>query len=197
MLILVFYSYVLVFYSYSTRMYSYFTRIYSYVTRVLLVCTCMLLVCYWCVLVCYTYVLVCYSYVLVCYSYVLVCTCVLLVCDSYVTGMYSCGVLVTIQTTEAEVGHFLYFHCNNFFYKILITCSLFKIFNFVSYANITGVTSHHIMSFQKSVVFLIIVFREMVWKLSKLQSGYNELCVYVEPYLTPCTSFVLGLLIFK
>ena len=44
---------------------------------------------------------------------------------------------------------------------------------------------------------LIIVFRDMVWKLSKLQSGYNELCVYVEPYLTPCTSFVLGLLIFK
>ena len=42
-----------------------------------------------------------------------------------------------------------------------------------------------------------IVFRDMVWKLSKLQSGYNELCVYVEPYLTPCTSFVLGLLIFK
>ena len=43
----------------------------------------------------------------------------------------------------------------------------------------------------------IIVFRDMVWKLSKLQSGYKELCVYVEPYLTPCTSFVLGLLIFK
>jgi hypothetical protein len=43
----------------------------------------------------------------------------------------------------------------------------------------------------------IIVFRDMVWKVSKLQSGYNELCVYVEPYLTPCTSFVLGLLIFK
>jgi hypothetical protein len=42
-----------------------------------------------------------------------------------------------------------------------------------------------------------IVFRDMVWKVSKLQSGYNELCVYVEPYLTPCTSFVLGLLIFK
>jgi hypothetical protein len=42
-----------------------------------------------------------------------------------------------------------------------------------------------------------IVFRDMVWKLSKLQSGYNELCVYVQPYLTPCTSFVLGLLIFK
>ena len=30
-----------------------------------------------------------------------------------------------------------------------------------------------------------IVFRDMVWTLSKLQSGYNELCVYVEPYLTP------------
>ena len=43
-----------------------------------------------------------------------------------------------------------------------------------------------------------IVFRDMVWKVSKLQSGYNELCVYVEPYLTPCTSFVLGLFkIFK
>jgi hypothetical protein len=43
---------------------------------------------------------------------------------------------------------------NNFFYRILVTCSLFKIFNFVSYANITGVTSHHIMSSQKSIVFL-------------------------------------------
>jgi hypothetical protein len=39
----------------------------------------------------------------------------------------------------------------------------------------------------------------MVWKLSKLQSGFNELGSYVEPYLTPtpCTYFVLGLLIFK
>ena len=37
----------------------------------------------------------------------------------------------------------------------------------------------------------------MVWKLGKLQSVYNELWFYVEPYLTPCTSFVLGLLIFK
>ena len=41
-----------------------------------------------------------------------------------------------------------------------------------------------------------IVFRDMVWKLSKLQSGYNELGFYVERpwavYLTPCTSFVLG-----
>jgi hypothetical protein len=47
------------------------------------------------------------------------------------------------------------------------------------------------------IVGVTIVFRDMAWKLSKLQSGYNELCVYVEPYLTPCTSFVLGLLIFK
>jgi hypothetical protein len=40
---------------------------------------------------------------------------------------------------------------------------------------------------------ITIVFRDMVWKVGKLQSGYNELCVYVEPYLTPGTSFVLGL----
>jgi hypothetical protein len=41
----------------------------------------------------------------------------------------------------------------------------------------------------------------MVRNLSKLQSGYNQLGVYVEPYLaphtypylTPCTSFVFGL----
>jgi hypothetical protein len=50
----------------------------------------------------------------------------------------------------------LWVHCkdhlkwlNNFFYRILVTCSLFKIFNFVSYANITGVTSHRIMTFWK------------------------------------------------
>ena len=43
---------------------------------------------------------------------------------------------------------------NNFFYRILVTCSLFKLFNFVSYANITGVTAHHIMSSQKSIVSL-------------------------------------------
>jgi hypothetical protein len=43
----------------------------------------------------------------------------------------------------------------------------------------------------------IIVFRDMVWKLSKLQSSFNELEFYVKPYLTPCTSFVLSLLIFK
>jgi hypothetical protein len=55
----------------------------------------------------------------------------------------------------------LWLHCkdhlkwlNNLFYRILVTCYLFKIFNVVSYANITGVTSHHIMSFQKSIVFL-------------------------------------------
>jgi hypothetical protein len=36
----------------------------------------------------------------------------------------------------------------------------------------------------------IIVFRDMVWKLSKLQSGFNELGCYVEPYLAPCISFV-------
>jgi hypothetical protein len=55
----------------------------------------------------------------------------------------------------------LWLHCkdhlkwlNNLFYRILVTCSLFKIFNFVSYANITCVTSHHIMRFQKSIVFL-------------------------------------------
>jgi hypothetical protein len=42
-----------------------------------------------------------------------------------------------------------------------------------------------------------IVFRDMVSKLSKLQSGFNELGFYVQPCLTPCTSFVLGLLIFK
>jgi hypothetical protein len=36
----------------------------------------------------------------------------------------------------------------------------------------------------------IIVFRDMVWKLSKLQSSFNELEFYVKPYLTPCTSFV-------
>jgi hypothetical protein len=46
-------------------------------------------------------------------------------------------------------------------------------------------------------IFQHIVFRDMVWKLSKLQSGYNELGFYVELDLTPCTSFVLGLLIFK
>jgi hypothetical protein len=43
----------------------------------------------------------------------------------------------------------------------------------------------------------IIVFRDMVWKLSKLQSSFNELEFYVKPYLTSCTSFVLSLLIFK
>jgi hypothetical protein len=55
----------------------------------------------------------------------------------------------------------LWLHCKdhlkwliNLFYRILVTCSLFKIFNFVSYANITSVRSHHIMSFQKSIVFL-------------------------------------------
>ena len=42
---------------------------------------------------------------------------------------------------------------------------------------------------------LIIVFREMVWKLSIFKRLYNELGVYVESYLTPCTSFVLGLFI--
>jgi hypothetical protein len=31
-------------------------------------------------------------------------------------------------------------------------------------------------------VAVAIVFQDMVWKLSKPQSGYNELCVYVEPY---------------
>jgi hypothetical protein len=50
---------------------------------------------------------------------------------------------------------------------------------------------------EKETVVYSIVFRDMVWKLSKLQSGYNELGFYVEPYLTPCTFFVLGLLIFK
>jgi hypothetical protein len=35
------------------------------------------------------------------------------------------------------------------------------------------------------------VFRDMVWKLGKLQSGYNEVGFYVESNLTPCTSFVL------
>jgi hypothetical protein len=55
----------------------------------------------------------------------------------------------------------LWLHCkdhlkwlNNFFYIILVICSLRKIFNFVSYANITGVTSHRITSFQKRIVFL-------------------------------------------
>ena len=31
----------------------------------------------------------------------------------------------------------------------------------------------------------------------ELQSSFNELEFYVKPYLTPCTSFVLSLLIFK
>jgi hypothetical protein len=34
-----------------------------------------------------------------------------------------------------------------------------------------------------------IVFRDMVWKLSKLQSGYNELGFYVEPYII-CFRFI-------
>jgi hypothetical protein len=50
---------------------------------------------------------------------------------------------------------------------------------------------------ETGIMYKNIVFRDMVWKLSKLQSGYNELGFYVELYLTPCTSFVLGLLIFK
>jgi hypothetical protein len=37
-----------------------------------------------------------------------------------------------------------------------------------------------------------IVFRDMVWKLTKRQSSFNELGFYVEPYLTSCTSFVLA-----
>jgi hypothetical protein len=66
---------------------------------------------------------------------------------------------MTRNFTPKDKGSWL--HCkdhlkwlNIFFYRILVTCSIFKIFNFLSYANMTGVTSHHIMIFQKSIVFL-------------------------------------------
>ena len=42
-----------------------------------------------------------------------------------------------------------------------------------------------------------IVDRDMVWKLGKLQSAYNELGFDVETVLTVHKSFVLRLLIFK
>jgi hypothetical protein len=75
--------------------------------------------------------------------------------------------LIKVPMTRNFTSKGLWLYCkdhlkwlNNLFYRILLTCSLFKIFNFVSYANITGVTSHHIMSFQKSVVFLTNTYLE-------------------------------------
>ena len=75
------------------------------------------------------------------------------------------------------------------FLEFLISSNVLTSFNFLEI----------ILVLQLAVGLMIatIVFRDMVWKLSKLQSGYNELGVYVEPYPTPCTSFVLDLLIFK
>ena len=56
------------------RMYPYVSRMYPYVTRMLVVCQ----------------------------SYVFVCIRMLLVCYSYVTRMYSCGVLVMILATRVR-----------------------------------------------------------------------------------------------
>jgi hypothetical protein len=67
---------------------------------------------------------------------------------------------------------------NNFFYRILVTCFLFKIFNFVSYANITGVTSHYIMSFQKSIIFLTNTY------VKNLKIAYVLICI--------CINFITG-----
>jgi membrane protein YqaA with SNARE-associated domain len=102
--------------------------------------------------------------------------CLVIICKDilsfwlFVLSLIICKTMRFICTISAEVKvpmtrNFnpkgLWLHCkdhlkwlNNFFYRILVIFSLFKIFNFVSYANITGVTSHHVMSFQKSIVFL-------------------------------------------
>ena len=49
----------------------------------------------------------------------------------------------------------------------------------------------------KGIIILIIVDRDMVWKLGKLQSTYNELRFDVETVLAVHKSIVSSLLIFK
>jgi hypothetical protein len=59
----------------------------------------------------------------------------------------------------------LWLHCkdhlkwlNNLFYRILVTCFLCKIFNFVSYANVTGVTLTSHNDILKTQYFTLIKY---------------------------------------